>query len=630
MCGITGFYQFKNTPDARNHLKLMTDQLAHRGPDDEGIYCNEKIGLGHRRLSILDLSAAGHQPMFSGGQDLVIVFNGEIYNYRELKQQLLALGHTFNSQSDTEVIIEGFARWGPGVFGLLNGIFALALWDNRNSELYLVRDRLGVKPLYIYQTDDRLYFGSEIKSFRALCPELDRIDMAAFSSFLFYGNALGTRTLYQNVRSLMPGHFIRVNAKEITEQVYWKPEQITPIRAPEQDEEAIARHVSVLLEQAVSRQLISDVPVGIFLSGGIDSSAITAFASKHHKGKIKTFSAAFEFDKGVNELAKAKSVADHYGTDHQEFFIEARDLPEIVEKMVYHHDEPFSDAANIPLYLMARQVKPYATVVLQGDGGDELFGGYRRYELLQKLTAGKRKGTAALHVLLQLGGLRNNIYKRFLRMTGALGQKDDAMLMALMLTVDMLKENTRGLLDHRLRNKLLAHDPFEYYKITNERFKDIDLVQRMLYTDTQIILPNTFLEKVDKSTMAASIEVRVPLLDNELVDYVMALPSAIKVKGGEKKWLIKKALRGVVPDHILDGPKTGFGVPYENWLRKPLYDMMNDLFRMKYIQESGLFDYQKLDKAIKEHKAGTINHGFALWKLMNLCIWVEKNKIVLQ
>lgn len=630
MCGITGFYQFRNVRDPQADLKLMTDQLVHRGPDDEGMYCNTRVALGHRRLSIIDLSPGGHQPMFCNGQDIVIVFNGEIYNYRDLKKQLLAIGHTFNSHSDTEVILKGFVQWGTAIFEKLNGIFALALWDNRNNDLYLVRDRLGVKPMYIYQTDDRLYFGSEIKAFRIICPELNRVDMQAFSSFLFYGNALGDKTLYKNVRALMPGHILKVSAGGMTEEVYWRLESIAPITALHQDEDKIALHVRGLLEQAVARQLVSDVPVGIFLSGGIDSSAITAFASQHHQGRIKTFSAAFEFDKGINELAKAKSVADHFGTDHQQFFIEAGDLPDIVEKMVYHHDEPFSDAANIPLYLMAKQVKPYATVVLQGDGGDELFGGYRRYELLQKLTAGKRKGSALLHVLLKLGGMRNNTYQRFLRMTDALGQKDDAMLMAMLLTIDTREENTLGLLSSKLKGQLSALDPFEYYKITEKRFKNLDLVQRMLFTDTQIILPNTFLEKVDKSTMAASIEVRVPLLDNELVEYVMALPSAVKVKDGQKKWLLRKALRGVVPDNILDGPKTGFGVPYENWLRKPLYTMMNDRFRTEYIKSSNLFDYNKLDRIVKEHKDGKINHGFSLWKLMNLCIWIEKNKIVLE
>jgi asparagine synthase (glutamine-hydrolysing) len=237
---------------------------------------------------------------------------------------------------------------------------------------------------------------------------------------------------------------------------------------------------------------------------------------------------------------------------------------------------------------------------------------------------------AASHAFLKAIGLRNSTYQRFLRMTGALGQRDDAMLMAMLLTVDMLKENTFGLLSDKRKEQLKGYDPFEQYRLADKRFEKLDLVQRMLYTDTQIILPNTFLEKVDKSTMAASIEVRVPLLDNGLVEYVMGLPSSVKVKNGEKKWLLKKALRGVVPDHILDGPKTGFSVPYENWLRKPLFDMMNDRFRAKYIMDTNLFDYKRLDKTIKEHKEGVINHGFALWKLMNLCIWMEKNKIVLE
>jgi asparagine synthase (glutamine-hydrolysing) len=373
MCGITGFYQFKNITDVRNHLKLMTDQLAHRGPDDDGIYCNEKIGLGHRRLSILDLSAAGHQPMFSRDNSIAIVFNGEIYNYPELKQQLIEHGHSFNSNTDTEVILKGFEQWGTAVFEKLNGIFAFALWDDRNKELFLVRDRLGVKPLYFYQNDNCFYFGSEIKSFRIVCPELNRIDQAAFAAFLFYGNALGSKTLFKNVNSVQPGQFFKINDKGALRVTYWEPEKINATDVLSDSEDQIAANVRTLLDMAVKRQLISDVPVGVFLSGGIDSSAITAFASSHYPGKLKTFSASFEFDKGINELPKARSVAEHFGTDHQEFFIRTENLPGIIEKLVYYHDEPFSDAANIPLYLMATEVKQHATVVLQGDGGDELF-----------------------------------------------------------------------------------------------------------------------------------------------------------------------------------------------------------------------------------------------------------------
>jgi asparagine synthase (glutamine-hydrolysing) len=628
MCGIAGLFYYNNEIVKQHVIDQMTDTLIHRGPDDSGTYVNDNIGLGHRRLSILDLSILGHQPMVSDCGNYIIVYNGEIYNFHDLRKTLQESGYVFKSQSDTEVILKGFQCWKASLFKKLNGIFSIAIWSRQEKELYLVRDRLGVKPLYVYRKEEAIYFASEIKAIRSVCEEINKVDYEALSAFMFYGNSLGTKTLYKNISSVQPGSYLLVKDNDLISHTYWRPEDLeenTNISL-----ENAAAEVKYLLENGVKRQLLSDVPVGIFLSGGIDSSAITAFASKHYSGRLKTFSASFEFDNGNNELSKARFVAEKYQTDHVEFFVAANNLPEVIEQMVYHHDEPFSDAANIPLYLMAKQVKSYASVILQGDGGDELFGGYNRYFLLEKYGSGfGRKLLQRLSPLVS--GIRTNIapISRILRMVNAFGQKNDAMMMAFLLTMDTYQNNTTGALSQPMKKELFEFDPFQYYKSVHERFKNKSLLQRMLYVDTQIILPNTFLEKVDKSTMAASVEVRVPFLDNDLVDFVMSLPSGIKLQHGEKKFLLKKALRNVVPDEILEGPKTGFGVPYENWLRGPLYNFMNDRLHSKYIRQLSIFNYSILDKMIMDHKNSKGSFGFQLWKLMNLSIWLEENKISL-
>jgi len=630
MCGIAGCIALNgniNSNTLKQRIAKMASSLIHRGPDDGGIYIKEHVALGHRRLSILDLSELGHQPMQSDGY--VIVFNGEIYNFKELRKELQDLGYHFNSESDTEVILKGFIAWNTKLFKKLNGIFSFAIFNENNGELFLVRDRLGVKPLYIYNDHNELVFASEIKAIReTISSVIDKISYKALSEFLYYGNSLGKHTLFNNVYAVEPGSYMHVKNDKVSVNKYWQPEKLIEQTATTSDQ-AISK-VSIYLEEAVRRQLISDVPVGVFLSGGIDSSAITAFATKHYNGKLKTFAAAFDFDKGVNEFEKAKYVSNYYGTEHTELFIRGADLPSIVEKMVYHHDEPFSDAANIPLFLMAQQVKPYATVVLQGDGGDELFGGYNRYFMLQKFGYGyQRTLMKMLSAVVGKINSESNKVSRALRMINAFGQKQDAMTMALLLTTDTLQNNTKQVLSEKLLSELAKYDSFEHYKNTYDRFRDKSLLQQMLYVDSQIILPNTFLEKVDKSTMAASIEVRVPFLDYDLVDYVMSLPAEIKLQNGEKKYLLKQSLRGIVPDKILDGPKTGFGVPYENWLRGPLYDFMNDKLNSSYIKGLGIFDYKILDKRIRDHKNAKGNYGFQLWKLMNLSIWLEKNKISL-
>ena len=622
MCGIAGFINTKGSDEKRFAIHKMVELLHHRGPDDQGYYADENIALGHARLSIIDLSSAGHQPMLNEDQNTIIVFNGEIYNYLSLKKELQENGRKFNSTSDTEVILNGFLQWGTAIFQKLNGIFAIAIWDKKSQTLFLARDRFGIKPLYCECENEEIIFASEPKSILAVNNGERKINKQALHEFMFYGNPLGVQTLFEGIQQISPGTFCIFKEGKKQEYFYWKPENIVPSKHNEID---AIEHTRILLENAVKSQLVSDVPVGVFLSGGIDSSAITAFASKHYNGTLKTYAAYFDFDKGSNDLKRAKSVAQYFNTNHQELEIKGGNLPDIITDLVRFHDAPFSDAANIPLYLLAKEVKDSNKVILQGDGGDEIFAGYRRYQLLDELQ--NYKGLILAGKLSSLFPFSHPTKNRVERMSAALGNKDDAMRMALLLTVESQKNSPTRVLGKEYRMLLNGVDPFAEYKKCNARFAHLPLVQRMLYTDTQIILPSTFLEKVDKSTMAQSIEVRVPLLDNDLAEYVMGLPQEFKVKKGQKKWLMRQALRGVVPDDILDAPKTGFGVPYENWLKEPLKDFLNDTLFTHKNKEMKLFDEKVLNKLITEHQTGKANHGFLLWKTMNFSIWLQHNKV---
>ncbi len=623
MCGIAGILDNTLETIKKVEINRMINLIQHRGPDNQGFFVENEIALGHARLSIQDLTANGHQPMVSSGGDNVIAFNGEIYNFGILKEQLHNLGFIFKSTSDTEVILNGYAAWGTKIFEKLNGIFSIAIWDAKIKSLILARDRFGVKPLYIQNTSNGFFFASEVKALLSRSKERRVLDPQAFHEFMFYGNGLKEKTLFKGIENLKPGVFLVIkNNEKPLQYFFWRPEDVKQSNVS--FNKAIVK-TKELLEKAVQNQLVGDVPVGIFLSGGIDSSCITAFAVKHYSKKIKTFSAAFDFESGTNELDKAKSVADFYDTDHEEMFIKGEDLPSVIEQLVWHHDTPFSDAANIPLFLMAQQVKRTHKVILQGDGGDEIFAGYRRYQMLNELQKFKPMIVAGkLASVLPFDSLAKN---RLERMSVALGQKDDGMRMALLLTVETLKNSPLAVLGDNVLNKLEHTNPFLEYINESQRFNAQDLVQKMLLTDTQIILPSIFLEKVDKSTMGQSIEVRVPLLDNELTDFVIGLPSSYKVHKKEKKWLLRQALRGVVPNEILDAPKTGFGVPFENWLKKPLNSFMKEQLFSDTIRDKGFFNEKKLRKIITQHEQGKINHGFLLWKLMNLSIWMQKYKV---
>lgn len=621
MCGICGVRFPGELESLEATITAMTSTLVHRGPDGGGVFVAEGVALGHRRLSIIDLTAAAAQPMSSEFQEITVVYNGEIYNFQHLRRQLEASGRLFRSQSDTEVILGVYERWGMDGLRRLEGIFSLAIWDESLQRLVLMRDRLGVKPLFYARCARGLIFGSEIKAILAATCVDTAIDDQALSEYLWYGNAFQERTIYGAIRAVPPGHWLIDSDGAQRTEPWWRIEDWIGGVPQFKTLGDAATAVREAVDAAVARQLVSDVPVGLFLSGGVDSSTIAAAAARAAGGRLSSYAVAFDYEGGINELAKARRVAALLGLDHHELTVTGAGSADVIMDLVRAHDEPFADAANIPLYLLARALGGQVKVVLQGDGGDEMFAGYRRYAILRNLAAWKAwPGFLTLPVRSMFGELG----ERFARITDATGAQDPAMRMALLLTVDTLRNPATSLLEDRTQRVLAERtDPFLAYRESARRFAGFEPVQQMLLTDVTLQLPSQFLAKVDRATMAMGLEARVPLLDEGVAKLAVNLPSRYKVAGAEKKIVLREAMRARLPADILDGPKTGFGVPYQHWLRTSLYEPARDaVLAPAFLTRFG-FARDRVVRALEEHRSQRRDHGFKLWKAFQLALWAE-------
>jgi asparagine synthase (glutamine-hydrolysing) len=617
MCGICGLYCDLSADEIGRTVRRMTRLVAHRGPDGEGVFVGEGIGLGHRRLSIIDLSDAGTQPMTHGAA--TVVYNGEIYNFQSLRKELESLGHAFRGHSDTEVLLHAYEAWGLAGLERLEGIFAFAVWDAARGRLVLMRDRLGIKPLFFAWQGPRLAFGSEIKSVLAGGDSRRDVDDQALMEFLWYGNAFEERTIYSNVRALQPGYRLVLEDGKARMEPWWKIENWIARAQRKMSRHDAADAVRDAVDAAVARQLVSDVPVGLFLSGGVDSSSIAASAAIASGRRLTSFSVGFDYDRGINELPKARRVAQALGLDHHELQIRGDALEEVVTDLVQVHDEPFADAANIPLYLLAREMRGSPKVVLQGDGGDEMFAGYRRYSLLRAVALW-RLWPAGLGWILD--ATFRNAGSRMSRLGAAAGHAEPALRMALLLTVETLRDPPTAMLTDAARRKMEeSTDPFLAYRRCASRFSGFDPVQQMLLTDISLQLPSQFLTKVDRATMAGGIEARVPLLDEGVASLAVSLPAEFKLRGVQNKVVLRDAMRGRLPTEILDGPKTGFGVPYEEWLRGALFGFAEAAILDPAFIERFRLDRARVGMAMAEHRSRRRNRGFLLWKLLQLSLW---------
>ena len=618
MCGLCGIVRF-DAPPASETLWRMTRTLAHRGPNDDGVAITGPAGLGHTRLSILDLSAAGHQPMAADDGRVTLVYNGEIYNFRELRRELEEDGVRHTGTSDTEVLLRAYLRWGAAAFERLHGMFAVALWDARTSTLHLLRDHFGIKPLYYAALPGGIVFGSEIKAILASRLTGREMSWRAFHEYLYYGNSLGAETFFEGIRKLEPGHHLTLTETGATVRAYWTPDSIVPVDDPP---EVAARTVLRKLDAAVESHLVSDVPVGVFLSGGIDSSAIATLAQRHHAGRLRTYSVGFDFDRGPDELPAARRLAERLGTDHHELRLAGGDMPAVIERLIDAHDVPFDDAANIPLALLCNALKGDVTVVLQGDGGDEMFAGYRGYDFLARAALWRRISPLGLLLTKPLPESRRRHGLR--RVFGYLATSDPGMRMALMRFDERIERLPTRIFTRNTVARLRRHDPFARYLQIGRRFGHLDALQAMLYADSAVLLPDKYLEKVDRATMAYGIESRVPYLDDDLAAYALALPSSLKVRRGQKKWVLRRALRGTVPDEILDARKTGFSVPVSHWLRGPLNRYLRETLQTTAAAAPDLFDPAALRQCIDEHVSGRHDNGKLLYKLLIFSLWRQR------
>lgn len=629
MCGIAGAYNFDGKKVDRDLLIRMGRAMYHRGPDNQSYSMFENVGLVHARLSILDLSEVANQPMTSLCGRYLLVYNGEIYNYNNIREELIKTGSKFNTSGDTEVLLEGYSKLGNAIFDKLNGMFSCAVFDLKTRAITIVRDRFGIKPLYYFYDGNKLLFGSEIKTILE-DPSLEKImDWQSFLEYLHYGTCLGENSFFKGIKQLEPGDIIEFSytgsitcSKISTDLNTNETTNFDPF------EDAVEK-VQTLIEQSVCRQLVSDVPVGAFLSGGIDSSAVVAFASKHYEDKIQTFSAGFDFDKGVNELEKARHIAKKFNTDHNEIHIKGKSLIKTIEKLVVHHDKPFSDAANLALYMLTEELGGNVKVILQGDGGDEIFGGYHRY---QRLLHYKKWKLISPLVGVASNILPNNkLLKRSRRTLEAFKSENESELFARLMSQEPYDRDPLRLLTCRAQKELSCKNPFNRYeKVVDDLCCEDDLVGRMMEVDRNIILPDLYFEKVDRSTMAKSIEVRVPFLDNDLVNYVNKLPSNYKVTRTSKKHILKKALEGIVPNDILYGPKTGFGVPFSYWLKTSLLEYLKENILSQQFLQLGIFDVNMINQLVDNHVSGKEDNGFILLKILNFALWIKFYRVKIE
>ncbi len=621
MCGITGIVDLRGERAIEERLlRAMNGTLSHRGPDGDGFHFEPGVGLGHRRLSIIDLEG-GKQPLYNEDHTVVVTFNGEIFNFMEIEKDLIARGHTFRTRSDTEVIVHAWEEWGVECLERFNGMFAFAIWDRKSKTLFIARDRLGVKPLYYAElADGRLVFGSELKAL-LLCPDLPRrTDPHAVEEYFTFGYVPDPKTIYRDVRKLEPGAYICVRRGDarITPVRYWDV-PLAGERAPAEPAERWEEELRARLKEAVRKRLVSDVPLGAFLSGGIDSSAVVAMMREIGTGKLLTCSIGFR-EPQYDESAYATMVAQAKGTDHKAEVVESSDYG-LLDKLVGLYDEPYSDSSAIPTYRVCQLARRHVTVALSGDGGDENFIGYRRYRLFAMEERVRAMFPSALRrsVFGPLGRFYPKLdwAPRMFRGKTTFQALSRDTVEAYLHGVSQCTADVRNdLYSQDFKRTLQGYHAGEVFAshVEGKSFSDpLALVQ---YLDFKTYLPGDILTKVDRASMAHSLEVRTPFLDYELVEWVSRLPSSIKLHDGEAKHLLKKSLQPLLPNEVLYRKKMGFAVPLDVWFRGSLKTHIAETVRGSRLAESGIFDPRMLKRMVDQHQSGRRDFSAALWQLL--------------
>jgi asparagine synthase (glutamine-hydrolysing) len=616
MCGICGLVagERERVPD-REAVARMSGRLVHRGPDDDGLFCEGPVALAARRLSIIDL-AGGHQPIASEDGSAVVVQNGEIYNFRELKRELEGRGHRFATDCDTEVLVHGYEEWGEGFVERLRGMFAIALWDKRRQRLLLARDRFGIKPLYYRHVDGGLSFASELKAMLEQPGFSREVDPKAVAAYLAFNSIPAPLTIFKQARKLPPGHLLAWEGGEVALRRYARPGPAGEVRSGSAAE--LAAELREVLDDSVRAHLVADVPVGVLLSGGVDSGGLAALASRHVSEPLRTFSIGFE-EEGFNELSRARLVAERYGTDHHELVLRP-DAVELLPKLVEAFDEPFGDSSALPTYLVSELAVSEVKVALSGEGGDELFGGY--YTYVADLLA-RRIG--------RLAALARPLAEALPSRTDRVGFDYKAKRFARAAALPPLERHHgwKEIFSPQAQAELVgpgasAWDPLDLYRERYAETEGAEPLARMQDVDLGVYLVDDLLVKTDRLSMAHSLELRVPFLDPKVAEFAFSLPTKLKVRGLAKKRLLRQALAPLLPREIVHGRKQGFSIPIAAWLRGPLQPFAREVLAPSAVARQGLLDPAAVTPILDRHCSGQEDLSRQIWGLMALTLWFDR------
>jgi asparagine synthase (glutamine-hydrolysing) len=639
MCGIVGF----NWED-KSLVRRMTETITHRGPDDSVLFTDSGISLGMRRLSIIDLKK-GIYPLTNEDKNVFVIFNGEIYNFQKLKEMLEQKGHFFRTHTDGEVIVHLYEEYKENFVKFLNGMFAICLYDSKAKEVFLARDRVGIKPLYYWFSKGNLVFSSEIKSILELNSVKREINKAAMNQYFALRYNPCEETLFQDIKRLLPGHFIRFSLedKNLIISKYWD------INLEDHGRNSMAsfeRKLFELLKDSVKKQLISDVPLGVYLSGGLDSSAVVLMMSLIRKEEnsdapIRTYSIGFAHNEKINETQYAKQISELFGTEHKEFFIEP-DVVKLLPKIAWHCDEPMADPALIPVYLLSAAAKKTSTVILTGDGGDEIFAGYDHYRFLKATHAASKLPLFNAWAPILNKSIPLKTWDKFYKHSSALGKsaykRGDLVIRAIKNNKAKAYYELNGMFDDDERKELVKtnyYEKIDYDTINKEFYKGrADYLKQVQFFDFKRLLAESFLMKTDRMTMAKSVEARVPLLDHRIAELAFSMPSNCKLKGfSTTKYVFKRALRKHLPKEIIERKKQTFHVPIENWLDKELKPVVDDLLNTTKLFREGILDPYQVKKIMENYKSGKLFYARQIWTLMSFELWhrqfIQREKVVL-
>lgn len=613
MCGIAGFFSVNNT-FSEKELKEMTNTLAHRGPDAEGYFYDGTVGLGHKRLSIIDLSEEANQPMISHSGNYIIVYNGEVYNFQEISKEI---GLKPRTSSDTEVVLEAFEKWGPGFVDKLNGMFAIAIYDKLKNRLFLCRDRIGIKPLFYFKDGENFAFASELKALMASAHIRSKTDLnkEAVSQYLYLGYIPEPNTIYRNIFKFPSGSYAVITENKITIESYWKPEDKIK-KTTVKDYHEAKSGLNDLLTRSVEYRLISDVPYGVFLSGGTDSSLITAIAQKVKGIPIKTFSVGFKEEK-FNEAGYAKKIAEYLETDHHEFIVSHKETIQLIEEITDSYDEPYADSSAIPAMIVSKLARQHVTMALSGDGGDELFFGYGSYKWATRLNNPILKISR-----VPIGWILSGMSNRMKRAAELFKYPDPEKIKSHIFSQEQYLFSCNEI------GELLTEDyniPFGVNENFGDLNRDLTESEQQALFDLKYYLKDDLLVKTDRAGMKYSLETRVPLLDHNIVEYVLNISPDLKIRGNTQKYLLKQLLYDYIPESFFNRPKRGFALPLSKWLKHELKYLMDDYLNKNIIDQYGIINYEYLKIIIKGYLSGKDYLYNRLWLIIILHRWL-KNK----